>query len=179
MKKTLIFICTIVFCSHNLFAQDTIHLKHTVNKVLVTDRAPQAVFGEVFGRSIVFSANYDRRVFNRVDGLGYTIGLGYISVGDDGNSNVGLFSIPITINYLLGNNGKYLEIGAGATYFDANVTGSGDVSEGSSTIIGTMTIGYRSQPINNGFMFRAGINPFFFKNNFIPYYPYISFGYSF
>jgi hypothetical protein len=180
MKKLLTFVFVIVTSSHNLFAQDTVYLKRNSNKasdkIIVTDRPPQAVFGELYGRSIIFSANYDRRLFKRLDGLGYTVGIGYADL--DGLS---IFSIPLTVNYLFGKHGKYLELGAGISYINASITTTDDLSSSTAeghTIIGTMTIGYRSQPINGGFMFRAGINPLFFSNDFIPY-PYVSFGYNF
>ena len=174
MKKLVILVLTIIISSQYLIAQDTIHLKHTTpRKILITDRPPQAFFAELYGRSLIFSVNYDTRFFNRVDGLGISAGMGF--VGIDGES---LFSVPITLNYLLGKNGKYLELGIGATYFNANVTDNDDAESGGSTVIGTMTIGYRSQPIDGGFMFRAGINPLFFSNTFLPY-PYISVGYNF
>jgi hypothetical protein len=174
MKKILILILAIAISSQNLFAQDTIHLKRNMpKKILVTDRPPQAFFAELYGRSLIFSINYDTRFSNRVDGLGLSAGIGF--VGIDGES---LFSIPLTLNYLLGKDGKYLELGVGATYFSAHVTDDDDAESGGSTIIGTMTIGYRSQPVDGGFMFRAGINPLFFERTFVPW-PYVSVGYNF
>ncbi|HEY4875134.1 MAG TPA: hypothetical protein VIH86_06150 [Puia sp.] len=173
MKK--IFLLVLIFIFQRSIAQDTVYLKHTSPlKITVTDRPPQAVFAELYGRGGVFSANYDRRFFNRLDGLGFTVGAGYIAI--DG---ISLVSIPVTINYLLGKDGKYFELGAGATYFNARVNSDDDATASGHTIVGTMTIGYRSQPIMGGFMFRAGINPFFFRNTFIPYWPYVSFGINF
>jgi hypothetical protein len=173
MKK--IFFLILIFVFQKLIAQDTVYLKHTSpQKIIVTDRAPQAVFAEIYGRGGIFSANYDRRFSNRLDGLGFTVGAGYIAVDD-----ISLLSIPVTINYLMGKNGKYFELGAGVSYFNASIHDGTDASSGGHTFIGTTTIGYRSQPINGGFIFRAGINPFFFRNTFIPYWPYVSFGINF
>jgi len=39
--------------------------------------------------------------------------------------------------------------------------------------------GYRLQPKNGGFLFRAGITPIFTKDGFVPYRAGISFGYKF
>ncbi|HEY4147535.1 MAG TPA: hypothetical protein VGM41_01335 [Chitinophagaceae bacterium] len=158
------------------FSQDTVFLKrkNQVPTVTVTDRAPQAFFAELYGRAGIFSVNYDRRFSKRLDGLGFTVGAGYIGV-----DNVSLVSVPVTVNYLLGKNGKYFEMGAGATYFSATINDLSTASEHGHTVVGTMTFGYRSQPVKGGFMFRAGINPFFFKNVFFPYWPYVSFGYNF
>ena len=168
----LLFSC----CCLRGLGQDTVHLKKDryAAPVTVTDRAPQAVYAELWGKGLIFSVNYDRRFSKRLDGLGFSVGAGYLKV--DG---VGLFSLPVGLNYLLGKNGKYLELGAGASYFSATISDIDNASDHGSTVIGTMTIGYRSQPVNGGFMFRAGLNPIIFKNNFIPYWPYISFGYNF
>ena len=176
MKKILFLI--LIFNFQKSISQDTIHLKHSstsfTQKFIVTDRPPQAFFAEVYGRAGIFSVNYDRRFSNRLDGFGFTVGAGYFSI-----AGLSLVSVPVTINYLLGNNGKYLELGGGATYFNARINDEDDASNGGHTFVGTLTIGYRSQPMKGGFMFRAGINPFFFRNTFIPYWPYVSFGINF
>jgi hypothetical protein len=185
MKKKLACFAVIIIFSKQLFAQqqDTVHLKKTVDQtIIVTDRAPQAVFAELWGRALFFSANYDRRFSKRLDGFGFTVGGGYIGI--DG---LNLFSVPVTLNYLLGNNGKYLELGAGLTYFNGSIDGEGLFSDDnsssssstSSAVMGTLTIGYRSQPVNGGFLFRAGVNPIIYQHNFIPYFPYVGLGYSF
>jgi hypothetical protein len=155
-------------------AQDTVHLKRNYNPITVTDRPPQAVFAELYGRAGIFSVNYDRRFSKRLDGLGFTVGGGYLKIED-----LNLVSVPVSLNYLLGKNGKYFEMGAGVSYFSARITDIDNVSQHGHTFVGTMTLGYRSQPIKGGFMFRAGINPFFFKDVFFPYWPYVSFGYNF
>ncbi len=175
MRKHACFLSFFLLFATYIFSQDTVYLKKATGARTVTDRPPQAVFAEIFGRSIFFSLNYDRRFAKKLDGLGFSVGAGYILT-----NNIGLFSLPVTLNYLLGNNGKYLEVGAGASYFNRRISNfDGLVNNNGSSLIGTMTIGYRSQPIKGGFMFRVGINPFFLKNNFIPYYPYVSFGYTF
>jgi hypothetical protein len=180
MKKMLIFIFAIYF--NNLFAQDTVHLK-IAHKVIITDKIPQAVFAEIFGRSIYYSANYDRRFFKRLNGLGFTAGIGYTNEDD-----INLFSIPVTVNYLFGTNGRYFEVGAGATYFNNininsyfDIDGISELRNGSWTthaIIGTTTVGYRAQPITKGFMLRAGINLVFLTEGDRAV-PYLSLGYSF
>jgi len=161
-------------CLQGFSQRDTVYLKKEHHTITVTDRAPQAFYAELWGKGLLFTANYDRRFSKRLDGLGFSIGAGYIKIDD-----VSLFSLPVGLNYLLGKNGKYFELGAGASYFSARITDIGDATDHGSTVVGTMTIGYRSQPVHSGFMFRAGVNPIFFKNTFIPYWPYVSFGYSF
>lgn len=175
MNQPFTLVIILSFCCLQGFGQqDTVYLKKERHNITVTDRAPQAVYAELWGKGLLFTANYDRRFSKRVDGLGFSVGAGYIKIDD-----VSLFSLPIGLNYLLGKNGKYFEVGAGATYFSATIDDIGDASDHGSTVMGTMTLGYRSQPIKGGFMFRAGINPIIFRDNFIPYYPYVSFGYSF
>lgn len=175
-RQTTLILCTFLSVYFSAFSQhDSVTLKKAhQNDYTVTDRPPQAVYGELFGRGLLFSANYDRRFNKRTDGLGFSGGMGYLSI--DG---VSIFTIPVSINYLLGKKGKFFELGAGASYFTVDVSDVNKASSSGSTVIGTTTIGYRSQPENGGFMFRAGFNQFYKNNNFIPYYPYISFGYSF
>jgi len=57
-----------------------------------------------------------------------------------------------------------------------NIKNSNNVA---SNIIGTLNFGYRSQPEDGGYCFRVGVAPIITKNNFMPLWPYISFGYSF
>jgi hypothetical protein len=184
--KQLLVIFLILTCT-KLFAQDTIrlkhipdtvHLRHTPNELTITDRPPQAVFAEIFGRSLDFSLNYDRRFLNQVDGWGFCAGIGVVE-NEGNNDNNNYFSIPVSVNYLAGRNGKYLEVGAGLTYFNAIIDNTGGASSSGNSVIGTFIIGYRNQPIRGGFMFRAGFSPVILKNSFIPYYPYVSFGYNF
>lgn len=42
----------------------------------------------------------------------------------------------------------------------------------------SLTVGYRSQPVQGGFCFRGGITPVFIDDVIFPY-PYLSFGYNF
>lgn len=189
MKKIIIFIICTFFYSEFGIAQDTIHFKHpdTVRlkkspaDIIVTDRPPQTVFIEFGGRSIIFSGNYDARFSKRVDGIGYSVGLGYTE-----EDALGLFSVPVSINWLLGKKGKYFETGIGATYFNKDIKkyfdneyfidNSNDL--GGSSVIGTFTAGYRRQPIKGGFVFRTGFNILIYQDNFAPII-YLGFGYSF
>ena len=93
------------------------------------------------------------------------------------------------LNYLMGKDGNYFEIGLGAAYayYQENTdigTGCGcgtseDLFSGEgSQLIGTVTIGYRWQPTDGGFMFRVGLSPAFNKEEFIPFWPYLSLGYT-
>jgi hypothetical protein len=161
------------------------------------NRRAQNVFAELLGAGITVSANYDTRFGNRRDGLGGRIGAGFLSTDGDR-----IITIPFQLNYLLGNKGKYFEMGLGATFAHVNrrqnsyivyygngeqfvtyINNDSDIwgVDGNKTsgFIGTMTFGYRYQPMNSGFSFRGYINPVFDSQNFIPYFFGLSLGYTF
>jgi hypothetical protein len=134
------------------------------------------VFVEVGGQGLLFTANYDTRFGNRRNGLGGRIGIGYIAADGDNAT-----TIPVSLNYLLGNSGKhFFEVGLGATVL---ATGGSDDSfffdDNESNVIGTMSFSYRLQPVNSGFAFRAGLTPVFNSDFFLPYYGGLSLGYTF
>lgn len=136
----------------------------------------QSFYFELLGPGITYSFNYDTRFQNTLNGLGGRAGVGYIAI--DGNT---VFSTPLMLNYLLGKEGRYFEMGLGATYI--SFTGDSDENDvlfvDESQVFGTMVFGYRRQPVDGGFMFRAGISPIFGQGNFVPYYGYLSLGYTF
>lgn len=138
----------------------------------------RAVYAEIFGNGIIYSFNYDQRFANRLDGLGFRAGISYIAI--DG---VSVSTIPLGLNYLLGKNGKYFELGAGATYGigvdRSNTFASGSDETTGDGFIGTMTLGYRSEPKDGGFLFRAALTPVFGNGVFWPLFAGISFGYAF
>jgi hypothetical protein len=136
------------------------------------------VFVELLGNGLLYSLNYDTRFTSAQDGIGGRAGISYVSM--DG---LNLATIPLMANYLLGKNGKYFEIGVGATYV---ALGAGVKTSGSNSPwyiadgwLGTMSLGYRSQPVDGGFLFRAGVTPLFGFGYFWPIYPQVSFGYAF
>ncbi len=118
--KQVILLISIPFFSIAGFAQkDTIRLKRTAseNKAIVTDRAPQAVYFQLGGSAPILSVNYDRRFGKRVDGPGFTAGVGFF-----GGTGLALFSLPVSLNYLFGRKSDFIEVAGGATF----VTGSSD-----------------------------------------------------
>ena len=163
------------FCS---FAQaDTIRLKNngtTDNRNIVTDRPPQAVYFGIGGSGPIFSVNYDRRFAKKLNGLGFTAGLGFF-----GQTGASIFSIPASINYLFGPKNHFLELAAGATFlsasFDAFDTNN---NESESLFMGHVNLGYRYQPATGGFFARTGISPLFVSGGYITSY-YLGLGYSF
>ncbi len=148
-------------------------------KVMVIEKRAQNFYVEILGQGLLFTANYDTRFSHKRNGIGGRIGFGALSI--DGTT---LITAPISLNYLLGKEKSFFEIGLGVTYVSASTSNSGSVffengSNSTSTILGTMSFMYRLQPKDSGFSFRGGFTPYFNKDGFIPYYPGISLGYTF
>lgn len=135
----------------------------------------QSMYFELGGPGLA-SINFDTRFAKEDAGVGGRIGVGGFSVGTSGD-RVGVVFIPIGVNYLLGRDGKnYFELGGGIT----PVIASSSSSDGDFTsTFGHVSFGYRMQPADGGFTFRAFISPVFGKGYFIPYYGGLSFGYKF
>lgn len=135
--------------------------------------AAKSVYFELGGPGLA-SFNFDTRFSARQDGIGGRIGIGGFSI--DGSSAI---FVPIGLNYLLGKDGKnYFELGGGVT----PVFVSDDLADDDDNFSGTfghLTFGYRLQPRNGGFTFRAFISPVFAGGFFLPYYGGVSFGYKF
>lgn len=137
----------------------------------------QTVYLEVLGNGLTYSLNYDTRFSNSIKGLGGRAGIGHMVI--DGNR---LTTFPFLINYLFGRDKHYFEVGAGATLLTASTSSDfGPIGsrESGSAFIGTMSFGYRLEPQNGGFLFRAGITPIFDRSSFFPFWPQVSFGYAF
>lgn len=181
MKKELLLLITIISCT-TIFAQDTIRLKNITKNPksdrfkIVTDRAPQAVFIELGGENGDLILNYDRRFGKRVDGFGFKLGLGKSIDYDAGVVfNTG-------INFLVGNNrkGRFLEVGATQLFYTNRVEYNYWNYSYKRQINSTQFfIGYRSQPTEGGFNFRAGLIPLIINGFYGEPSLYISFGYNF
>lgn len=137
------------------------------------------VFFEFYGNGIFNSFNYDTRFSNKPDGWGGKAGFGYAPVDGDP-----YFSFPIAINYLIGRNGHYFEVGGGANYLVVNAQNPGgkirniEIADWEGWT-GSVILGYRYHPEDGGFLFRAGVTPMFKKDEYIPFWPQISIGYAF
>ena len=140
---------------------------------LLQAQTAQSVYVELGGPGLA-SFNYDTRFTHRQDGIGGRIGIGGFKIDD-----VTAVFIPVGVNYLIGkNNRDYFEIGAGATFVNVKDSyNSGD--DAFRSTFGHLSFGYRLQPANGGFLFRAAIVPVFGDGEFIPYYAGIAFGYKF
>ncbi len=177
MKKiTLASFFTLLITAFSFAQVDTIRLKSGPgHRTIVTDRAPQAIYFGLGGSGPIFSANYDRRFAKKLNGFGFTAGLGFF-----GATGVSIFSVPVSINYLFGKQNHFLELGAGLTYASAaSYDFVNDGSSGSgSTIFEHINLGYRYQPATGGFFARVGMSPLFFEGEYITSY-YLGFGYAF
>lgn len=143
-----------------------------------TRKRGRGVYMELFGNGLGYSFNYDQRFDKRFDGLGFKAGLSYFAI--DGNS---VATLPVGLNYLLGKNGKYFEMGAGATFLRAedstNAFAVGDSRSVGTGTVGHMIFGYRREPEEGGFLFRASMTPLFGQGTFFPFWFGISLGYAF
>jgi hypothetical protein len=137
-------------------------------------QSAQSVYFELPGPGIA-SVNYDLRFSGRQGGLGGRIGVGYSNVV---SNNTSVVYLPLGINYLLGKDKKhYFEIGGGVTpvFNDSPNDEDSAIAESFAHLV----LGYRFQPINKGFTFRAFLCPIYGNGVFVPYYAGISAGYKF
>lgn len=144
-------------------------------KEISTQRTNKILFGEVGGPGLAISLNYDARFTSARNGFGFRIGAGYY--GDGGNT---VFTIPFQINYLIGNNNNFIELGGGTTFLNStgDNTGKTFIFDRDTGLIGTATIGYRYQSDDKAINFRVGFVPIFYDEGII-YAGGVSIGYTF
>jgi len=141
---------------------------------------PQFVtYMEILGQGGLVTFNYDRRFTNSADGPGFRVGLGYVNLGQFQG-----YTFPVGLNYLQGKNGKYFELGIGATYGKIGII---DRFDNEARLTGNMFFGFRYQPEDRGLNIRAGLatlvgnikEPEQENEAFFIPLPGISFGYTF
>lgn len=122
------------------------------------------LYAEFLGPGIFYSINYDARFSKSERGLGFRIGAGGLYADGDG-----YWVVPFGLNYLLGANGNYFELGGGAAV--GNVTDIfGEDDRDNTSALGYMSFGYRRQAFRRkGILFRAAFTPLFGNDFFIPY----------
>ncbi len=131
------------------------------------------VYFEVLGPGIA-SFNYDSRFSKNSKGWGYRVG-----IGGFGDRYENIITVPLGVNFITsGDNRNFFEVGINHTFVKADepIFDFGDVS---SISFSTLNFGYRKQPVKNGFVFRAAINPIIVDGSFNPFYFGIAFGYKF
>lgn len=138
----------------------------------------RVLYAEVGGPGGFLSFNYDTRLTKSYTGLGIRAGVGILfdpySVG---------FTVPVALNYLTGEGAHHLELSGGASFFhfkEKNQDGWFNFSE-ENFVAPFVWVGYRYQPVQNKFVFRAGFTQF--TKSGMPLVlrlpvPSLSFGYS-
>lgn len=155
------------------------------NSVYAQEERAHSVYLEAFGAGAAYSANYDVRFAEKQDGFGLRAGIGYHAV-----SGSSFLSVPVLVNFISGKGKHFFEAGLGASFisfkdkyynpiFYPNPNDDVFLFNHGNRFWGMMNIGYRKQPVGQGFIFRAGISPVFGHGSFIPYWPYVSLGYKF
>jgi hypothetical protein len=164
--------------------------KDSVYKALFNRRG-KSIYFEAWGSSASYSFDYDFRFNKRQNGFGMRVGVGYFD-----NRYNKFINVPVILNYLHGKKGHYLELGAGVTFFNnysvEDVFFISDNSESNphppdyepklhnqTGVISSVSVGYRYQPLKGGFSFRVGGGPVATSKKQYPFWPYMSFGYSF
>lgn len=137
--------------------------------------APNAFYLELFGNGLLYSLNYDRLFTDQISGR---VGIMFLGAAE-GESAAGVMAAPIMANYLVGRGNSHFEAGVGVALVSgaiSNVEGFED--ESFSGVAGTGTLGYRYQRPAGGFVFRAGLTPFFSTSGIVPWFG-LSLGYGF
>lgn len=137
----------------------------------IPSKTSKAVYGELGGSGLAFSANFDSR-FKGYKGLGFRIG-----IGGAGGTGGGILTVPVGLNVLAGKAGPhYFEGGATVTL----VTDAFDFGdESSSGWFALPHIGYRYSKPTSSFNGRIYVGPFI-TSGFV-FFPFggISAGYTF
>ncbi len=148
--------------------------------------ANNSVYLEGLGPGLVYTLNYDRVLgddFSLRAGFGLVLGEEKSASGEKSIKPL-ILSIPVMLNYIGGGSRwSMLEVGAGLVLLHVGARVSyiyvqkRDDAETSPVAAGL--IGYRYQPPNGGFMFRAGVTALVGRYGFLPLWPYASVGWAF
>ncbi len=139
----------------------------------------RSVYAELYGAGLTYSVNYDFRFDkNNINSWGMRFGAGAWRTGGTEFSDT-FISIPVQLNKLIGKNRHFLEYGGGATliYFRGRSTSAGSEFvnknynffldfNNTPSLMGTLNVGYRFIPNDDGFTFRANVAPFFNDTGF-------------
>ena len=157
--------------------------------------ARKNLFIEVGGNGMMFSIAGETRFKPGAGGWGIKVGAGGYT-----DSYEELFTVPVQVNYLATKNGRdFVEVGMGATFLHYDERNNYYITSPGSTyyysvfptdlinltikqpnsVYGTVTLGYRRQPVNGGLLWGLALTPHFNGNGFWPLWGGIKFGYSF
>lgn len=139
----------------------------------------KTVYGELLGAGGLASINFDYRLGKNPEGIGLRTGVGYFQW-----NNTSMVTFPVIVNYLIGNNGKYFDIGLGTRVGYEKMVNEEPANpdqkfeEGFRIAAPILNIGYRYQPLEGGFNFRVGFSPLLNTGGLF-WMPHLSFGYTF
>jgi hypothetical protein len=144
--------------------------------------AKNSVYAEGLGPGVVYSLDYDRVIgaFAGRAGVGVVVGRETSSSGSSKLLPL-LLTIPITVSYVGGGTDwDMFEAGAGlvVTHVAPRVS-TAYVKErqtATTTVLGTVFLGYRYQPPSGGFMFRVGASALAGRYGVLPLWPYLALG---
>lgn len=189
MKKLYLLLIATIFTGF-AFAQSN----ETTSTSKTFDGFHKNIFVEGLGAGLLGSINYDMRLNKgRMDGIGFRAGIGGIYAnGTDPQGKiiqVGILSIPLEVNYLLGKKRSSFIAGIGVLPGYGSIKGIEDVTIVNEQVsvdvdgfdfLGTyLSLGYRFQPLRNGFMFQINWNPIISGGKISPSWFGISIGYGF
>lgn len=167
MKKNLIILCLVV-CGQIALAQQSA-IKNDSSRT-----AMNAVYMMFIGSGLHVSLHYERFITNDISiraGIGAT-GFNY-SPAPSAPDNIGYQWVPVlpfSVNYFIGDGKDRLELGIGGfvhlSDYDNEPMFPGFSS---SKLKGTLTIGYRYQPLNGNFNAGIGITPVFDATHIAPW----------
>ncbi len=131
---------------------------------------PSSVYFEALGNGLLYSVNYDRLL---TGSLGGRVGVSHFAPDE-----VSVTTFPVSAYYLVGSGNSRLELGLGMCVMlqgekqSFSFMSSLDEEFKGNGVLGTATLGYRHQHPEGGFMFRAGMTPFFgtFERDISPTY---------
>jgi hypothetical protein len=171
MQQIHLYLPLSVFIMKNISISLATIFLTTLSTVAFAQSSAKVVYAEVGGPGLL-SVNYDMRFEKKNDGFGFRAGFGGWSIKESK-----LILVPLGINYITSKNEKdYFEVGAGLTVVSNSSTGTEGPFKSS---FGFMTLGYRKQPVDGGYFFKASLVPVFGKGFFWPYYAGVGFGYAF
>jgi hypothetical protein len=125
--------------------------------IVLNAQGNKAVYGELGGNGLVFSANYDMRFAKKENGLGFRAGIGFAATG-----GLTVVTFPVGLNYLAGKGPHHFEAGVGVTPVTASVRFFDDDDNETGTATFVMpTIGYRYAQVGKGFVGRIYVGPVF------------------
>lgn len=148
-------------------------------------KARNALYLDLMGTGGWYGLNYERIVYNKEKlCIGVSSGVSVTNLKDFYRQFNPDFSLPISLNTFYGKN-HHVELGIGSTFASVVRANEDYVARRYLNINLTMTLGYRYQKPEGGFLFRAAYTPILsvyrqiaengeFKNWFS-----LSFGYSF